>query len=80
MGLLVLGLGAGPFVGFILTRTTGLPHDSGDKGNWNDPLGITALVVEGTLILVGLLLATRSEGPDAALSAVSERVTAHAAS
>ncbi|HET6152028.1 MAG TPA: hypothetical protein VFE15_03680 [Marmoricola sp.] len=80
-GLLLLGLGAGPFVGYILTRTTGLPHDSGDKGNWNDPLGTMALIVEGALILIGLMLAARAgERPGATGSMTAGRTPAHAAS
>ena len=56
----VLLIGAGPALGFILTRTTGLPHDSGDVGNWSEPLGIMSLIVEGTLVLVGVTMAMRA--------------------
>src|SRR5947209_5890927 len=36
--VLALGVGAGPLVGYILSRWTGLPQYSGDKGHWfGDP-------------------------------------------
>lgn len=64
--LAILGVGAGPLVGFVLTRTVGLPQDSGDKGNWSEPLGIMSLVVETTLILVALTRLAGSTEPAAA--------------
>ena len=48
-------VGLGPLVGYVLTRTTGLPQATDDKGNWGDPLGIASLVVEAALILVSLV-------------------------
>jgi len=39
-------------VGFVLTRTTGLPQATGDIGNWSEPLGLAALFTEGCLVLV----------------------------
>ena len=58
-------VGAGPFIGFVLTRTTGLPGDSDDIGNWGETLGIVSLVVEGLLVLlaVGGLLARSTMHP-----------------
>lgn len=52
--LLALGVAAGPFAGYLLSRGPGLPGYSDDKGNWAEPLGLTALVVE--VILMGLAL------------------------
>ena len=40
----------GAVVGYILTRTTGLPQATGDIGNWLEPLGLASLFVEGSLI------------------------------
>jgi hypothetical protein len=48
-------------LGYTLTRTTGLPQDSGDIGNWSEPLGIASLFVEGLLVLLsGAVLVSRS--------------------
>jgi hypothetical protein len=45
-------------VGFILSRTTGLPQAHGDVGNWGEPIGIASMFVEGSLIaLAGGVLA-----------------------
>jgi hypothetical protein len=46
-------LPAGAIVGFVLTRTVGLPQAHGDIGNWKEPLGMASLLVEGTLVAVG---------------------------
>jgi len=43
-------LAASAVTAYVLTRTVGLPFDHGDVGNWNDPLGIAALFVEGVTI------------------------------
>jgi hypothetical protein len=39
-------LGAGPFVGYIASRTAGVPADPQDIGNWGDWDGTVALIVE----------------------------------
>ena len=48
-------------VGYVLSRTTGLPQSSDDVGNWSEPLGIASLFVEGSLVTLGsvVLLARR---------------------
>jgi hypothetical protein len=50
--LVAIALPAAAIVGFVLTRTTGLPQAHGDVGNWSEPLGLAALFVEGTVIAV----------------------------
>jgi hypothetical protein len=57
--LSVLGI-----VGYVLSRTTGLPHSSDDVGNWSEPLGMASLFVEGSLVTLGsgVLLARRVRG------------------
>jgi MFS family permease len=57
----VLGLGStvGPFIGYVLSRSVGLPGDSGDVGNWGYLLGTVSLLVEGTFILLALICLTR---------------------
>ena len=47
-------------VGYVLSRTTGLPHSSDDVGNWSEPLGMASLFVEGSLVALGsAILAAR---------------------
>ncbi len=53
--LLSLGVAAGPVAGYILSRGPGLPDYSDDKGNWNEPLGVVSLIVEGFLFLLALI-------------------------
>jgi len=55
-------LGAGPFLGYIASRSVGLPGDPGDVGNWGYWVGTVSLLVEAALILlsVGMLLAART--------------------
>jgi hypothetical protein len=45
-------LALGVIAGYSLSRTTGLPADSGDIGNWGEPLGIVSLFVEGCVVAV----------------------------
>ena len=54
-------LGVGPFLGYLASRTVGVPGDPGDIGNWGDWVGTVALVVEAGLVTVsvGMLLARR---------------------
>jgi hypothetical protein len=51
-------------VGYVLSRTTGLPHSSDDVGNWGEPLGMASLFVEGSLVTLGsgVLLSRRVRG------------------
>jgi hypothetical protein len=43
-------LAVGPLVGYLLTRTVGLPGDSGDVGNWLDSLGLASMFVEAGVL------------------------------
>jgi hypothetical protein len=54
-------LGAGPFLGYVASRSVGVPGDPGDVGNWGYWVGTVSLVVEAALIVlsVGMLLALR---------------------
>jgi hypothetical protein len=45
-------LAAMTLVGFILSRTTGLPNSSGDIGNWSEGLGLASMLVEATVVLL----------------------------
>jgi hypothetical protein len=50
-------LAVGPLLGYLTSRTLGLPGDTGDIGNWGDWVGTVSLAVEAALILlsVGML-------------------------
>ena len=54
-------LGFGPFAGYLLSRSVGVPGDPGDVGNWGYWVGTVSLVVEAALMVlcVGMLLAHR---------------------
>jgi hypothetical protein len=39
-----------PLVGYIVSRTMGLPGADDDIGNWTDPLGLASLWVEGAVL------------------------------
>ncbi|HEY0633633.1 MAG TPA: hypothetical protein VGC98_16370 [Thermoleophilaceae bacterium] len=45
-------LAAGALVGYVLSRTTGLPSAKGDIGNWTEPLGLASLFIEGCLVVL----------------------------
>lgn len=47
------GLAAATFVGFVLTRTTGLPSATDDIGNWSEPLGLVSIFVEVVVVWFG---------------------------
>jgi hypothetical protein len=56
------GLAAATFVGYCLSRTTGLPAATDDIGNWTETLGVWSLVAEAAVVAVcaaGLRLRTR---------------------
>lgn len=65
-------LGVGPFVGYVASRTVGVPGDPGDVGNWGYWVGTVSLVVEAALVVlsVGMLLALR---PHAKASSAARR-------
>jgi hypothetical protein len=50
--VLALGASAFPFVGYVLSRTVGIPGDSGDIGNWGYTLGQVSLGVEAAVFLI----------------------------
>ena len=54
-------LGAAPFLGYVASRTVGVPGDSGDVGNWGYWVGTVSLLVEAALVIlsVSMLLAMR---------------------
>jgi hypothetical protein len=53
-------LPSGALVGFVISRTVGLPGGADDIGNWTEPLGLASLFVEGCLAaLAGAVLSAR---------------------
>jgi hypothetical protein len=48
----VVVLGLAPLVGYVLSRSTGLPADSGDIGDWSEPLGLVSMFVEALVIVL----------------------------
>jgi hypothetical protein len=53
-------------IGYVLSRTTGLPGSTGDIGNWKEPLGLASLFVESGMVLLSgyaLALARREHRP-----------------
>jgi len=57
-------LGAGPFLGYIASRSVGVPGDRADIGNWGYWLGTVSLIVEAALVIlsVGMLLPWAGSG------------------
>lgn len=53
------GLVVTTLIGFMLSRVTGLPGDSGDIGNWGEALGIASLFVASFLMLSAGVLGLR---------------------
>jgi hypothetical protein len=41
--------------GYCLTRGVGMPGDPADVGNWLEPLGVAALITEGTVVILAVL-------------------------
>jgi len=55
-------LGTAPLLGYLASRTIGLPGDADDVGNWGDWVGVVSLFLEAGLIVlsVSMLLALRA--------------------
>jgi hypothetical protein len=50
-GFLVAGgLAAATFIGYCLSRTTGLPAATDDVGNWTETLCVWSLIAEGAVV------------------------------
>jgi hypothetical protein len=54
----VLGGGACllTIIGFVLTRTTGLPGAMDDKGNWGETIAIWSLFAEGLMVVLSAFM------------------------
>jgi hypothetical protein len=54
------GLAGLILLGYVISRAVGLPGFTGDIGEWAEPRGMVAMVVESlTVVLSGAVLATR---------------------
>ena len=51
-------LGVGPFIGYVVSRSIGVPGDHGDIGNWGYWVGTVSLVIEAALIVLGVTMLT----------------------
>ncbi len=60
-------------IGYVLTRSTGMPGDSRDVGNWLEPLGITSLIIEAIVVIVAVLALTDKGGSGATRAAAPPR-------
>jgi hypothetical protein len=40
------------FGGYVLTRSVPVPGDTGDDGNWLEPLGVASLMIEAIVIIL----------------------------
>jgi hypothetical protein len=67
------GLAASAAVGYVLSRTTGLPNAMDDIGNWTEPLGLASLFVEGVVFAVSLGVLLVPEGARRAVPALVRR-------
>jgi hypothetical protein len=47
-------LGVGPFLGYIASRTVGVPGDPVDVGNWGDWVGTVALILEAGIVTISI--------------------------
>jgi hypothetical protein len=68
-------LGVAPFLGFLASRTIGVPQDPGDVGNWSDWVGTLALVLEAGLVTVSIgMLRARLLRPSPPATSVTRTV------
>lgn len=47
-------LGALALLGYVVSRTWGLPTSRADIGNWSEPLGLAALFAEGLVVAMSV--------------------------
>jgi len=58
----VASVAAAAMVGYVLSRSTGLPGATDDIGDWANPLGLAALAVEAALIPLAVLVLRSRDG------------------
>ena len=57
--LLAGGLAGATFIGYCLSRTTGLPAATDDVGNWTETLGVWSLIAEGAVVALSATALSR---------------------
>lgn len=57
---LAVGVAVAPLIGFVWSRSIGMPSYTDDIGNWTEPIGVASLVVEGLLLVLAVGLFVRS--------------------
>ena len=60
--LLAGGLAGATFLGYCLSRTTGLPAATDDIGNWTETLGVWSLIAEGAVVALSAAALSRRYG------------------
>ena len=58
-------------LGSVISRTVGLPSATNDIGEWAEPLGLVAIVLEGLLFVVAGAVVSRAAAPGGAPSRVA---------
>lgn len=58
-------LAAADLIGYLLSRTIGLPQIHDDIGHWGEPLGIVCMTAEAVLLAAACLHFLRSTHPEA---------------
>lgn len=43
------------FLGYVVTRSIATPGDADDVGNWLEPLGLAAIIVEGLVVVLAAM-------------------------
>ena len=46
------GLTATALIGYVLSRTTGLPNASDDIGNWTETIGVANVFIESAVVVI----------------------------
>jgi hypothetical protein len=68
------GLPALILLGYLVSRTVGLPDATNDVGEWAEPLGLVSMVLEGLLVCLGAaVLAARGASFGVAFSGRGRR-------
>ena len=70
-----IGVGAGPLIGYILSRGPGLPGYTDDVGNWGEPLGVFSLIAEAILVVLAVTFFVRSLQQPAPRTELAERAS-----
>jgi hypothetical protein len=65
----------GPFLGYVLSRTVGVPGDPGDVGNWGYVLGTVILFVEGSFAILAVVCLTRLSRATRSVAIIGTRST-----